>query len=61
MKLTVSKALDEFVSTFKEWHYFVGGGAVGFVVGFVVALYVVIKFIRYRQQTSPIIEKKSHR
>lgn len=25
--------LGEFVSTFKEWHYFVGGGCIGFLLG----------------------------
>ncbi|WP_324757064.1 hypothetical protein [Haloarcula montana] len=25
--------VDEFASTFKEWHYLIGGAAVGFVAG----------------------------
>lgn len=24
---------DGFLSTFKEWHYFIGGAAIGFIVG----------------------------
>lgn len=33
MKFTPKRAVKEFASTFKEWHYFVGGGAVGFAAG----------------------------
>ena len=37
MEINSAKALSEFVSTFKEWHYFVGGFSLGFVVGWVIA------------------------
>lgn len=30
------RLFDEFASTFKEWHYMVGGLCVGFVLGWVV-------------------------
>lgn len=43
---------SQFASTFKEWHYFVGGGALGFLVGFCVALYFVLRYAR-RQ---PVVE-----
>jgi len=26
-------AFGEFASTFKEWHYFAGGAAIGFIAG----------------------------
>jgi len=28
-------ALDEFANTFREWHYFVGGFALGVIAGWV--------------------------
>jgi len=43
-----SEMLEQFVSTFKEWHYFIGGGSLGFVVGLVAAL---IWFVAYRGVT----------
>jgi len=30
---TIHTATEEFVSTFEEWHYLVGGAALGFVLG----------------------------
>jgi len=33
MKLTPRRMLRQFVSTFTEWHYFVGGAALGFFLG----------------------------
>lgn len=31
-------AVHEFANTFKEWHYFIGGFALGFVLGLTVGL-----------------------
>lgn len=44
MKTSFNRLISEFASTFKEWHYFVGGGAIGFVTGFIAALYFVVKY-----------------
>lgn len=54
---TTDRLLAQFVSTFKEWHYFAGGGAIGFVVGFVAALYFVIK----SQQRYPVVPRDDDR
>lgn len=35
MRFHPARALREFVSTFKEWHYWVGGIAKGFVAGWI--------------------------
>lgn len=32
-KTTVERLLEQFASTFREWHYFVGGLALGFLLG----------------------------
>jgi len=34
--------LSEFCSTYEEWHYFVGGAAIGFIAGVVAGLAVVV-------------------
>ena len=46
MKTTPRRLLDQFASTFKEWHYLIGGGAAGFLLGIVVAFYVVLRVER---------------
>ena len=46
MKFTPKRALGEFASTFKEWHYFVGGASLGFVAGFLTALYFAYHTIK---------------
>jgi hypothetical protein len=33
VKAGLSSLLSQFLSTFQEWHYFVGGLAVGFLLG----------------------------
>lgn len=38
MKFTLWKGIGEFASTFREWHYLVGGFALGVVVGVRLAL-----------------------
>jgi hypothetical protein len=43
---TPDELSEEFASTFKEWHYLVGGGAAGFALGFLVAVYAVILLFR---------------
>ncbi len=30
---TLERLLEQFASTFREWHYFVGGLALGFLLG----------------------------
>jgi len=46
MNTTPQRLLNEFASTFKEWHYLVGGGATGFVLGFAAAVYLIIRLFR---------------
>lgn len=38
--METTEALDEFVSTFKEWHYLVGGFAAGWSAGLLTGLLV---------------------
>lgn len=42
MKFTLDKGLDEFSSTFKEWHYLIGGASAGFIAG----VYIALKLLR---------------
>lgn len=30
---SITHMLKEFVSTFEEWHYFIGGIAIGYILG----------------------------
>lgn len=50
MQFGPTKAAKQFVSTFKEWHYFIGGFALGMVVatpvGLALALAAVYLAIR---------------
>jgi len=32
-KFTLRRGLREFASTFREWHYLIGGLALGFIIG----------------------------
>lgn len=57
---TEGRLIDEFANTFKEWHYFVGGGAIGFVTGILVALYVALKLYRARRRR-PVVERVGSR
>jgi multisubunit Na+/H+ antiporter MnhB subunit len=47
---TVRRLRREFASTFREWHYLVGGGATGFVVGVVAVVYVLVRLERRRRR-----------
>jgi flagellar biogenesis protein FliO len=49
---TPDELSEEFASTFQEWHYLVGGGAVGFLLGVVVALWVVVRLFRAEQESN---------
>jgi len=43
MKFSPTAALKQFTSTFKEWHYLVGGLSGGFVVGWILgSLFTVL-------------------
>lgn len=37
----------EFASTFKEWHYLVGGVAVGVIIVILLIIYTVLKVAKY--------------
>jgi len=51
MTPTDGRLLDQFASTFREWHYLVGGGAAGFVLGFAAAVYLVIRLFRAERRS----------
>lgn len=45
--LSIWRLWRQFASTFKEWHYFVGGASLGFVLGWLSASeYLYRRFMR---------------
>lgn len=42
--MNITKALKEFMNTFDELHYFMGGLTTGIIVGFITAIFY-LKFI----------------
>jgi len=44
--MSLKKALQEFLNTFPEIHYFVGGIVVGWILGSLFTLLLIILFIR---------------
>lgn len=49
---TWKELIEEFASTFREWHYLVNGFASGLILGFLLAVYLALKVVEANRDNS---------